>query len=191
MELVLKSNVDGDKYRKYRTSKKELVEQLNEYTIKRVRGLGTDANDALVYIKEISKSVQIIDGVFIAGSILHVKEYLKKYEPMVLLDVKNHLDAETLCITENLKSDAKQLKQDLSTKALTAVMKDTLTSFTGYNIFQLTERLRDIECETMVLKHHIRRLTEQETKANLLQAKTVIDTIMDDGIAEDEELVFV
>jgi hypothetical protein len=180
----------NQKYLKVKREK-EIEEELNTFSIKKVCGLSSDATDVLNYLKEISKSISVVDGQYTAGSFDHIKTYMKNYQPDILLDIKAHIDAQSLCLSENMKTELKEMKQNIADKNPAQELKDRLNSYQAFNYFQLDERLRVLECETTIIKYHMRRLKDQEAKGLIFKIKTIIDTIMEDDLLEDDTLVFV
>lgn len=170
----------AERQRKFQASKRELQSQLNDYTMKKARGLSDEGNTVSEYLQGITGSIEVdANGNYTPGSIDHVKIYLRGVEPSVLLEVKSHLDTQTLCITENSKIEIKQMKEDIAEKNPHPDLRATLNSYNNFNLFQLDERLRVIETESVVLKYHMRRLQDADKKNKIIRAKTLIDQMMD------------
>ena len=175
---------------KCRERKREREAELNEYTIKKGKVLTPIANEVVEYIQTMQKDVVCEDGEYPQEVIEHMKTFIKKYEPQVLLDVKTYFDAETLCIKENTATETKRLKDMMAAKQPTADFKALLNSYKEFNKFKLDERLRTIESEMIVLRFHKERLEAKDRTDTLYKSKTLLDFVMDIHILQDDELLF-
>ena len=128
---------------------------------------------------------------FSKGSIAHIRVVLKDYDLSDFMQVKSFLDTEVVCIVANQKQEAKCVEDVVGKSSLTDPMKSEIKEYKHLNLFELEEKVLQLNGCMAVLNYHIGRTKAQHEQNGYFHLKNIIDIITGEEIDElDADLKF-